>query len=34
MKTYLEPTQDTGRAFVRRGIPGEAVMPNLSALIP
>ena len=29
MTTYLEPTQDSGRAFVMRGIKGEVVMLNL-----
>jgi len=29
MTAYLEPTQDSGRAFVMRGIQGEVVMLNL-----
>ena len=29
MSAYLEPTQDSGRAFVMRGIQGEVVMLNL-----
>ncbi len=29
MQTYLEPTQDSGRAFFMRGIPGKVVMLNL-----
>ena len=29
MTAYLEPTQDSGRAFVMRGIKGEVVMLNL-----
>ncbi len=32
MKTYLEPTQDAGVAFLRRGIVGEIVMLNLLRL--
>jgi uncharacterized protein (DUF1330 family) len=32
MKTYLEPTQDAGVAFFRRGIVGEVVMLNLLRL--
>jgi uncharacterized protein (DUF1330 family) len=32
MKTYLEPTQDAGRALVRRNIAGEVVMLNLLRL--
>jgi hypothetical protein len=32
MKTYLEPTQDAGVAFLRRGIAGEVVMLNLLRL--
>lgn len=28
-KTYLEPTQESGRAFVTRGITGPVVMLNL-----
>ncbi len=28
-QTYLEPTQETGRAFMMRGIEGEVVMLNL-----
>jgi hypothetical protein len=32
MKTYLEPTQDAGVAFLRRGIVGEVVMLNLLRL--
>jgi uncharacterized protein (DUF1330 family) len=28
-KTYLEPTQDSGRAFFARGISGNVVMLNL-----
>ena len=28
-QTYLEPTQESGRAFVARGIPGAVVMLNL-----
>jgi hypothetical protein len=29
MPTYLEPTQESGRAFFIRGIPGRVVMLNL-----
>ncbi len=29
MMTYLEPTQDSGRDFIMRGIAGEVVMLNL-----
>jgi hypothetical protein len=29
MPTYLEPTQESGRAFFMRGIPGSVVMLNL-----
>ena len=29
MTAYLEPTQESGRAFVMRGIEGEVVMLNL-----
>ena len=29
MKTYLEPTQESGRAFFNRGIAGPVVMLNL-----
>jgi uncharacterized protein (DUF1330 family) len=29
MKTYLEPTQESGRAFFMRGIAGKVVMLNL-----
>jgi len=29
MPTYLEPTQESGRAFFIRGIPGSVVMLNL-----
>lgn len=29
MQTYLEPTQETGRAFFMRGIEGKVVMLNL-----
>jgi uncharacterized protein (DUF1330 family) len=29
MQTYLEPTQDSGRAFFMRGIAGSVVMLNL-----
>jgi hypothetical protein len=29
MQTYLEPTQESGRAFVMRGISGSVVMLNL-----
>jgi len=29
MQTYLEPTQESGRAFFMRGIPGGVVMLNL-----
>lgn len=29
MQTYLEPTQESGRALFMRGIPGEVVMLNL-----
>ena len=29
MQTYLEPTQDSGRAFFMRGITGPVVMLNL-----
>lgn len=29
MKTYLEPTQESGRAFFTRGITGKVVMLNL-----
>lgn len=32
MKTYLEPTQESGRAFLRRDIAGEVVMLNLLRL--
>jgi uncharacterized protein (DUF1330 family) len=32
MQTYLEPTQDAGRALFMRGIPGEVVMLNLLRL--
>lgn len=32
MKTYLEPTQDAGVVFLRRGIAGEVVMLNLLRL--
>jgi hypothetical protein len=32
MQTYLEATQDSGRALVMRGIPGEVVMLNLLRL--
>jgi hypothetical protein len=32
MQTYLEPTQDAGRALLMRGIPGEVVMLNLLRL--
>lgn len=28
-KTYLEPTQEAGRDFIARGIPGQVVMLNL-----
>ena len=34
MQTYLEPTQEAGRALVMRGIPGEIVMLNLLRLRP
>jgi hypothetical protein len=33
-KTYLEPTQDSGRAFFTRGIPGSVVMLNLLRFRP
>ena len=29
MQTYLEPTQESGRAFFMRGITGKVVMLNL-----
>ena len=29
MKTYIEPTQESGRAFFMRGIAGKVVMLNL-----
>ena len=29
MQRYLEPTQESGRAFFMRGITGEVVMLNL-----
>ena len=29
MPTYLEPTQESGRAFFMRGMPGSVVMLNL-----
>jgi hypothetical protein len=29
MQTYLEPTQESGRAFFKRGIAGKVVMLNL-----
>ena len=29
MQTYLEPTQESGRAFFMRGIPGKVVMLDL-----
>jgi uncharacterized protein (DUF1330 family) len=29
MRTYLEPTQESGRAFFQRGIRGSVVMLNL-----
>lgn len=32
MQTYLEPTQEAGRALFMRGIPGEVVMLNLLRL--
>lgn len=32
MTTYLEPTQESGRAFVMRGIAGNVVMLNLLRL--
>lgn len=32
MQTYLEPTQESGRALFMRGIPGEVVMLNLLRL--
>lgn len=32
MQTYLEPTQESGRALFKRGIPGEVVMLNLLRL--
>jgi hypothetical protein len=32
MKTFLEPTQESGRVFLRRGIGGEVVMLNLLRL--
>ncbi len=32
MQTYLEPTQEAGRALFIRGIPGEVVMLNLLRL--
>jgi hypothetical protein len=32
MQTYLEPTQDAGRALLMRGIAGEVVMLNLLRL--
>jgi hypothetical protein len=32
MQTYLEPTQDAGRALLMRGIAGEVVMLNLVRL--
>ncbi len=31
---YLEPTQESGRAFIRRGIVGEVVMLNLLRFRP
>jgi len=34
MQTYLEPTQEAGRALFMRGIPGEVVMLNLLRLHP
>jgi uncharacterized protein (DUF1330 family) len=34
MQTYLEPTQEAGRALFMRGIPGEVVMLNLLRLRP
>jgi uncharacterized protein (DUF1330 family) len=33
-ETYLEPTQEAGRAFFMRGIPGSVVMLNLLRLRP
>jgi uncharacterized protein (DUF1330 family) len=33
-ETYLEPTQEAGRAFFMRGIPGAVVMLNLLRLRP
>jgi virulence-associated protein VagC len=33
-KTYLEPTQDAGRAFFTRGISGSVVMLNLLRFRP
>jgi hypothetical protein len=32
MQTYLEPTRESGRALLMRGIPGEVVMLNLLRL--
>ncbi len=32
MQTYLEPTQDAGRALLKRGISGEIIMLNLLRL--
>jgi uncharacterized protein (DUF1330 family) len=34
MRTYLEPTQETGRAFLSRGITGSVVMLNLLRFRP
>lgn len=31
MQTYLEPTQESGRAFFMRGIPGSVVIMLLRA---
>jgi hypothetical protein len=32
MQTYLEPTQESGRARFMRGVPGEVVMLNAHTL--
>jgi hypothetical protein len=32
VQTYLEPTRESGRALLMRGIPGEVVMLNLLRL--
>ena len=34
MQTYLEPTQESGRAFFVRGIAGKVVMLNLLRFRP